>query len=73
MLKHEQVIYDVRMKLNKNHKKFEKNEAIWVQPQYFDNYGCCVFEVTRGDYSGVEVKDKHLEVLTREKDPEYFL
>lgn len=63
--------YAVMMIFNKSYRAYNKHEVVWVVPNEFDNKGNIIFgENTR---CGARIPEKYLDVITRLKNPEYYL
>jgi hypothetical protein len=62
-------LFYVKMKVNKNYKVFTKNQPVDVIISYYDGFGGAVFETI----DGLRIPEKYLDVVSKEKDPEYFL
>jgi len=65
----EEFSYSVKMKVNKNTRGFKKGDAIDVVISYYTSGGTAIFK----DENNYEIHERHLDVITRENDPEYFL
>ncbi len=63
--------YCVKMLVNKNYRNITKGTAIDVVTVNFTNSGKATFAVD--NRNGLRISEDYLDVITPEKNPEYFL